>query len=206
MREIGQRVTIPSDPTAHLAYYLKCMTSLLGDELHTNIERLTDYANYRRLDDSDIDALIVLCIALSPDKLNGKCMFQNDEMCQSDSNKFFELTAVQSTLAVAQEVMVAGRSTTVRKIMTYKMCWIEEHFLQPLNRHSDRVARIARQLRPSPCATACRCLTALVCCPVVLAGCVLKTACNILLCGALSSNNSDRDSRRPRTISNPLLS
>ena len=131
MREIGQRVTIPSDPTAHLAYYLKCMTSLLGDELHTNIERLTDYANYRRLDDSDIDALIVLCIALSPDKLNGKCMFQNDEMCQSDSNKFFELTAVQSTLAVAQEVMVAGRSTTVRKIMTYKMCWIEEHFLQP---------------------------------------------------------------------------
>ena len=72
------------------------MCSVLEMDNTGELGRFRDFSNYHRLDSDDIDKLLIFCLLLSPDEINGKCIFQDDDMCGNSNNKFFELSAVNT--------------------------------------------------------------------------------------------------------------
>ncbi|XP_052270718.1 uncharacterized protein LOC127871642 [Dreissena polymorpha] len=107
-------------------------TVLQMDKDGEELKRLARFWTYRSLSESDTDLLILLCLALKPDILMNKCIFLDDEMCGYMDNEFYEIEAVKNSLLVAGSVMIRGRSRRVSKIMTFKMPWLKEHWMNPM--------------------------------------------------------------------------
>lgn len=145
VRETGTTVTVPNNPKARLMYYLSCISSVLDLKDTANIQRLGDYKTYYNLTESDTDSLVTLCILLSPDELIGKVIFQDDRMCGSSSNKFFEISAVSNRLLVTDSILVGGQSRAVSKIMVFRRDWISRYWVEPMKTFAPRLARIAGQ-------------------------------------------------------------
>ena len=136
IKKTGHTVTIPDDPIAKLMYYLNCVCSCVEADDDYSIRRLKDYSNYSRLSDEEEAKLLILCLALSPDKLIGSVFFPNDDL--DCNNEFFELSSVNTKLVVAESLLIGGQQKSVRKIMMFKMAWIEKFYLDPLRSYQNR--------------------------------------------------------------------
>ena len=132
LRQTGFTVSIPNHPKARLMYYLNCMCQVLAIDDEGGIETLTDYRNYYTLDEIETDLLVYLCAALSPDVLMGKCIFPHEELCGELNNQFFELSEVTTSLAATEHIIIGGQSRKVKKIMTFKMSWLEDNYIEPM--------------------------------------------------------------------------
>ena len=93
--------------------------------------------------------LLVLCLALSPDKLIDSVFFLNEDMGGETSNRFFELSAVSTKLVVSESLLIGGQRKRVHKIMMFKKCWIEKNYFEPLKAFVERPKR-GRAALPSP--------------------------------------------------------
>jgi len=130
----GTVVTVPDHPKAKLMYYLNCMCTVLSlDQAEHNIARLTDYRSYYILSDEETAAMVVLCTLLDPDTLNGVCILDDEEACGDSSNEFFEINARRTTVPASESVMVGNVRVPIKKIMCYKMNWLEENYIEPLS-------------------------------------------------------------------------
>ncbi len=149
LKETGSDASIPDNNIAKLMYYLNCICSLLDLDLEDKpeIRRATDYKNYHRLNDDEIDKLLVLCILLSPDELEGKCIFQDDDLCGDCNNNFFKISEIKTSLLVSRSVLVGGESTEVQNIMVYKSRWMIEHYIGPIASFHRRLQRISNSLQ-----------------------------------------------------------
>lgn len=146
LRKTGSYTSVPNDPKAKLMYYLSCICNLIDlDNSDADIRRLRDYPNYWLLSEDDVTSLIVICIALKPDELMGKLLFANDEMCGNSSNEFYELSAVNHTLMVTDSVLIGGQRKRVQKIMTFRMSWLMNNYINPMKTLLER--RSAAQRR-----------------------------------------------------------
>ncbi len=137
IRKTGTNTSIPNNPTARLMYYFNCICCCVELENDYTIRRLRNYKdNYLSLTSEEEAKLLILCLALSPDKLIGSLLFQDEN---SDSgNEFYELSAVNTKLLVTESVMVGGQQKRVHKIMTFKKSWIETYYLEPLQSFQRR--------------------------------------------------------------------
>jgi hypothetical protein len=132
IRSIGNSVTVPNDPRARLMYYLNCICFVLEIDDDSNIQRLRDFNSYYSISTvGEKRALIYCCGLLSPDILEGKCIF-NQEGLPDSSNKFLELSKVQTSLAVTSNILIGGQIRRVTKIMLYEMQWLRAYYLNPL--------------------------------------------------------------------------
>ncbi|KAK3596246.1 hypothetical protein CHS0354_028417 [Potamilus streckersoni] len=131
VREIGVSVDIQSDPRARLMYYLSCMSTVLDLDDSPNLSRLTNYSNYF-LSEDETFKLVTFCLLLSPELLLNKCIFQDDDMCGNSENNFFEISAVQQKLLLTDSLVIGGIQRAVRKIMTFKMTWLERYWREPI--------------------------------------------------------------------------
>ena len=61
-----------------------------------------------------------------------KVFFQNDELCGSHPNKFFDLTVAQTRVAVIESIVIGGQTRQVQKIMAFKMVWVEIFWVNPI--------------------------------------------------------------------------
>jgi hypothetical protein len=111
LKATGTVTQVPNAARAKLMYYLSCMTNVLGSD--TADFKLVDYMNYDTLSQDETDALLILCLVLSPDKLLDKCIFCAPEMCGDTSNEFWELSEARSTLAVTETVIIGGETKRV---------------------------------------------------------------------------------------------
>ena len=110
---------------------LKCVCSVI--EINDpNINRLIDYNNYYRLNAADINELWNYCGFYSPDKLEGKCIFENAVECGEKKNQFAALSAIQERVLVTSEVMLGDQVKYVRQIMFYRNEFLEVYFLEPI--------------------------------------------------------------------------
>ncbi|XP_028406336.1 uncharacterized protein LOC114528821 [Dendronephthya gigantea] len=140
MKVTGTNVTVPNNPKAKLMYYLNCMATVLQlDELP---REFTNYQNYYALDDTMVRHLVDLCKIVSPDALEGKCIFQVSDL-QGSSNEFVELSSAKTTMVATSSVMMAGRNVQVAKIMLYKPVWRRTNYDQPMAELSRQISRPA---------------------------------------------------------------
>ena len=131
IKKTGVSTTVPDNPTARLMYYFDCICSCVEADNDPSIRRLRDFENRRTILSSEEEAqLLILCLALSPDKLIGSVLFPSEDI--SDGNEFYELSAVNTRLVVAQSLLIGGQQKRVKKIMMFKKVWIERNYLNPL--------------------------------------------------------------------------
>ena len=122
--------------------YFDCVSCCIeGDSTHT-VRRLRDYKNYRNLNSGEQAQLLLICLALSPDKLVGSIMFPEEDI-EGSSNIFLEVSTVSTKFVVAESLIVGGQSKKVLKIMLFKKKWMENNFIEPLR-------TIERSSRPRP--------------------------------------------------------
>ncbi|XP_061192211.1 uncharacterized protein LOC133200391 [Saccostrea echinata] len=142
LKRIGTSVTVPADPRARLMYYLRCICQVLSldDE---NLDRLTDFTYYYTLTTNELDALLVLCILISPDNLVGKCIFEDDELCGDLVTQFYELSAVQNRFLVTDTVLLGSQQRHIKKIMTFKKTFLQNYYIIPIATFADRLRVIA---------------------------------------------------------------
>ena len=142
VKRTGSSTTVPNDPIAKLMYYFDCVCSCVEPDSSDTIRRLRDYANYHRLTSEERAQLLVMCLALSPDKLIGTILHPTDD-CGDSSNKFLELSAVKTDVVVTDSLLVGGQRKKIQKIMIFEKSWVERNYLEPLR-------SIQRSSRPPP--------------------------------------------------------
>ena len=153
LKKTGSATTVPDNPIAKLMYYFNCICHCVEADDDNTTRRLGDYKNYYALSSEEEAQLLILCLALSPDKLIGSILFpaSDDEDFNGRCNEFFELSAVSTRLLVSESLLVGGQQKKVRKIMKFKKSWIESYYLNPL-RSIERGHRPSnsRAALPSP--------------------------------------------------------
>ena len=148
VKKTGTACTVPDNPVAKLMYYFNCVCTCVEADEDSTIRRLRNYNNYSSLSNEEEAQLLILCLALSPDKLIGSIFFPVEDVdLDGYSNEFLELSAVSTRLVVADSLLIGGQQKRVKKIMMFKKSWIENYFLDPL-RSFERRSRPA--LPPPP--------------------------------------------------------
>ena len=134
VKATGTSVQVPANPRAKLMYYVSCVCDALQlDTSDTrNIARLKDYQNYAFLSEDEKKELLVFCAILSPDVLLNKVFFHNDRMCGDSNNEFYDIGTVSNQLVVSSSIVIGGQKKSIRKIMTFKMVWLERNYLEPM--------------------------------------------------------------------------
>lgn len=75
--------------------------------------------------------------------ISRKTIFLDKEgaVCRNFQNIFLEVTEATEFVHVQSEVLIAGKSTKVTKIMLFKQSWLDAHFMQPMKRNVSRIER-----------------------------------------------------------------
>lgn len=128
--------TIPDDDIAKLMYYLYSMCVVLQlDATEYGIQRLKDYKKFHMLLKHEEQELIKLCCLLSPDKLEGKCIFHSEELCKDVkyTNRFFKVDSTETSFAATDTVFVGSVEVSVNKFMVYQTSWLNKYYIDPMN-------------------------------------------------------------------------
>lgn len=138
---------VPNSPRGRLMYYLDCVNSLvdLGDQYDTSKLRNFEYSHL--LTDADTDVLISLCFLYAPDKLDKHVMFQDDDLCGDNLNKFYEVNSLRYKYQINDTVNAGEQGRRVFKVMTYKRKWLLRNWINPMHFFADRLERIASNRR-----------------------------------------------------------
>ena len=75
--------------------------------------------------------LLDFCKLMSPNLLEGKCIFEVNDL-GGTSNKFVELSSAKTTMVATSSVMMAGRNVQVAKVMLYTPAWRRSNYDQPI--------------------------------------------------------------------------
>ena len=142
VKPTGVSVSVPNDPIAKLMYYFDCVCSCIEPDSSDTIRRLRDHANYHRLTSDERAQLLVMCLALSPDKLIGTIFHPTDD-CGGSNNEFLELSAIKTDLVVTDSLLVGGQRKKIQSIMLFKKSWMENNYIEPLR-------SIQRSSQPPP--------------------------------------------------------
>ena len=130
IKKTGVSCTVPDNPKARLMYYLSCVCSCVEPGNDSTFRRLRDYDNYWSLSSEEETQLLILCLALSPDKLLGSVFFPAEDL--DSANEFYEVSAVSTKLVVAESLLIGGQQKKVQKIMMFEKSWIERNYINPL--------------------------------------------------------------------------
>jgi hypothetical protein len=144
VKRTTESATIPDNDIAKLMYYMNCVCRTIKCNDDPEIQRFTNYSNWRSLSTDEQRQLVVLCYTFSPDIFDGKIFFQNDALCIQYTNEFYEISQVSDQLVAARSIIIAGRTRQVNKIMTYKMSWMQYYYLEPMRRQAQRFSRSNR--------------------------------------------------------------
>jgi hypothetical protein len=144
VKRTGQSTTVADNDIAKLMYYLNCVCTTIECNDEPEIRRFINYRNWSSLSTEEQQQLFVLCYTLSPDIFQNKVFFQSDALCINSSNEFYEISQVSSQLVAASSIIIAGRTRRVNKIMTYKLTWMQNYYLEPMRRQAQRFSKKKR--------------------------------------------------------------
>ena len=149
IKDTTTKTTVPNNPVAKLMYYFNCVCTCIDDSDDSTFRRLRQYqSNYNSLSDEEEAMLLVLCLALSPDKLIDSVFFLSEDTGEF-SNRFLELSAVSTKLIVSESLLIGGQRKRVQSIMLFQKSWLENNYLNPMKAYLERPNR-GRAALPSP--------------------------------------------------------
>lgn len=132
VKEYGNDVTVAENDVAKLMYYLNCVCRTVNCSDDRELSRYTNYHDWASLSRDDQKRLLVLCYTFSPDVFEDKVFFQSEALCRGAPNRLYEVSQVRHEILAVSNIIVAGRSRQVTKIMTYTMPWMHYCYLQPM--------------------------------------------------------------------------
>lgn len=132
VKEYGNDVTVEENDVAKLMYYLNCVCRTVNCSDDRELGRFIDYHNWKSLSIDDQKKLLALCYTFSPDVFEDKVFFQSEALCRGAPNRLYEINQVRHQVLVVSNIMVAGRSRQVTKIMAYTMPWMHYVYIQPM--------------------------------------------------------------------------
>ena len=142
VKKTGEKCTVPNNDIAKLMYYFDCVCICIEGDSTPTLRRLRDFNNYESLTINERAQLLAICLTISPDKLIGSVFFPSEDI-EGSTNTFLQLSEVSTKFVVAESFVVGGQSKKVKKIMLFKMRWIESNFIEPL-------CSIGKKSRPPP--------------------------------------------------------
>ncbi|CAF3991187.1 unnamed protein product [Rotaria magnacalcarata] len=95
----------------------ECVCGAIECNMTPQMNRLSNYNNWRYLSADEIRQLIALCYVFSPDVFEDKVFFNSPALCGNSSNKFYEISQVRNQLLAVSSIVIAGQSRRVNKIM-----------------------------------------------------------------------------------------
>lgn len=110
------------------------------------VATLIEYNEYAALSTEESDMVLILARTLKPTLFIKKCLFENDKMCDSLSNKFYKIEHVEKSLAVTDNVIVRGERSSVLKVMYYKSFYMQKHYYGPMRKLEFRFHQIDKGL------------------------------------------------------------
>lgn len=149
VNEFGRDVEVPEKPIAKLMYYFDSICYAMDMNRTASpdkIKKLRNYSKYRELNEEERDLLLMLVVKFSPDELINKCLFQDDEMCGNDMNKFYKLDTVQHRFVITEEIIVGGQVTRVVKILCYRKIWLEHCYFEPMKNVERELRSLAGKM------------------------------------------------------------
>jgi hypothetical protein len=121
-------------------YYLNCVDCVITYEIP---DCLTDYGNWQRLSNDELEALFVIAGILSPNTMEEIGVFHRDSegKIAERGNKFFELTDRRFAAVADSDVVIAGQRVQIVKFMVYSREWLTTYFTEPMLQLRDRIQR-----------------------------------------------------------------
>jgi len=137
VQEFGQDVDVPEHPVAKLMYYFHSVCTCVEANRDPTLQRYTNYRNYRSLSREEEAKLLILCVAVSPDKLIGSIFFPSNDLGGS-LNEFYKLSAVKTRLVVSESILIGGQQKRVQKVMMFNELWMEIFYIDPIRSFETR--------------------------------------------------------------------
>ena len=153
IKDTSVKTSVPNNPTARLMYYLNSVLTCVEADKDSTMRRLTDYKNnYSSLTNEEEAMLLILCLALSPDKLVGSIFFpvEDSELDGEFSGRFFKVEEVSTKLVVSESVLIGGQQKKVHSIFMFKKCWLKNNYLDPLTSFQRSQQQSRRPALPPP--------------------------------------------------------
>lgn len=143
IHEIGYRTTettvnVPNCAVAHLMFYLHCIEKLITSKTAT-LKKLTDFRNWRLLNNETFTTLLMWCVVFGPENLIGKCIFQNEEACGDNDFSFYEVSKATTNTPATNSDATIGQRIEKRYIMFYKTSFLKQIYYIPMIYYSNEV-------------------------------------------------------------------
>jgi len=134
VRDTTVRVVVPNDDIARLMYYLHCIDTCL--KIASLDYALTDYRNYRRLSPQGRRLVVEWAMLLNPRELLDKVIFLDDEqvMTATLANAICEITVACRLISIRSTAIIAGGVQEISKVMFFRSKWLENYYIEPLER------------------------------------------------------------------------
>ena len=136
--------SVSNNDLARLMYYLDCVFSLVEYE-DQDVMRYRNYRNYPLLNYTEQQMVWFLALTLTPDELDDKVFFHSDQLTGDARNKFYEFSQVRHQIIASPSIFIAGKTRQVKKIMAYKMSWMQTNYQGPMQRLASRLSSLARR-------------------------------------------------------------
>lgn len=137
---------LPNHLNARLMFYLSCVYKVMDIRDADSIEELIDYEHYIKLSSNQVDKLIILSIALSPDRLRNKCFYDDQEKCGELLNEFYHKDDFRKEMNVPEYVQIGQERITVLRIMCFKQQFLTDNYHIPLQFYRNRVRQISESI------------------------------------------------------------
>ena len=136
----GNFTTVPNDIIAKLMYYLHCVSSVIEYDDNT----LTDYQNYDNLTLDQLVAVLAFAKIFDPQIFIDAHIFIVDQKLLPDSsgNQFYKIIDETIGFHVNQEIMIAGRTVKVLKVMACNKNWLLNNYYHPINTINKMINQI----------------------------------------------------------------
>ena len=143
IKEDSVRASVPDNDIARLMYYLKCVSSVLKNN---GLSQYTNYNKYYNLSSKEKNEVIQLANIFNPIILIKAKVFIPKEDLDMD-NRFFKITDESLNFHAIEQIVIGGITTKVLKIMFFKFSWLNNNYLLPLKRLTQREEEDDEELR-----------------------------------------------------------
>jgi hypothetical protein len=119
-------------------FYFDCICTVL-EITDDSSAKLRDYIRFFLLTEADVDKLLYFCWLFSPDVLNNKCIFHDENLCGEYENAFFELSQVTQRLLVTDSLMIGNQQRHVKNVMAFKAVFLLKNYYIPMELYKERL-------------------------------------------------------------------